>query len=270
MKHPRAHRFTALLLSALLAGSGSVTGCLSSKYRKARRDTPPAVAINLPARESPVAGGLLHAVVVKKGPGSWKREAWWDEYVLTFSNRGTEPLELVSATLTDFQGQESAPGSNPWKLEKESQTWYERLSRSQAGPLLALGAGTVFAAEVAMASAFSTILSGGTAAGGVGSAAAATVVALPLYAIGLVAVNQHNKHEIAAEFGRRRLPLPAALAPGADRSGSLFFRISPGPRGLDVGFRRGAESGTLHFDLAPLADLHLAARRPAPAPGPGH
>lgn len=265
MPHPRSLRAFLPLLAALLAASVSLTGCLSSKYRKARSDTPPAVAINIPARESPAATGLIHAVIVKKGPGSWKREAWWDEYVLTFSNRGGEPLELLSATLTDFQDQASAPGDQPWKLEKESQTWYERLHRSQAGPLLALGAGTVVAAEVAMASAFSTFLSGG-AASGAGAAAAATVVVLPVYAVGLVAVNQHNKHAIADEFQRRRLVLPATLAPGAERSGSLFFRISPGPHGLDVAYRQGAETGTLHFDLAPLADLHLARQRAAHAP----
>ena len=77
------------------------TGCVSAKYQRAADDTPPPTVLNLAATPAVSAGaptapsGLdarLNTVIVFRGPGSWKRDAYWDEYVLTLANRGAAPL----------------------------------------------------------------------------------------------------------------------------------------------------------------------------------
>src|SRR6185436_17906008 len=113
---------------ALLAAALACTGCVSSKYKLAKpADTLPAVALNLTSTPAPGKAdapspveATLNTVLVFQGPGSWKREAYWDEYIVTLANRGPAPFNIESATLTDFQGQAVTPGDNPWDLEKQS------------------------------------------------------------------------------------------------------------------------------------------------------
>ena len=74
-------RVGCMLLAALL----TLPGCVSKRYQSASKKTPPAVAINLAAQQPPVAV-VLNTVIVFQGPGSWKREAYWDEYVVSIVN----------------------------------------------------------------------------------------------------------------------------------------------------------------------------------------
>src|SRR4051812_11085465 len=117
-------KLAPLLLPLIALGLG---GCVSTKYKMAKpQATPPAVTLNLgntPAAAdapAPALAATLHTVIVYQGPGSWKREAYWDEYVVTVVNRSDKPVTIESASLTDFQGQTSAPGDNPWALENQS------------------------------------------------------------------------------------------------------------------------------------------------------
>jgi hypothetical protein len=245
---------------ALLVAAAALSGCVSSKYKAASKDTPPAVMVNLTAAQPPVEA-VVHSVIVYHGPGAWKRDAYWDEYVVSFVNRGDVPLVIDSATLSAFQGGVNIPGSDPWTLDRESKTWWQNAKSSQAGNLLVLGAGTV---GVAGALAFASFASLGpawwsatAASTAYATAATAVVVAAPLYAVGVVVVNSNNKGKILAEFNRRRLVLPATLAPGQTVQGSLFFRISPGPQRLTLHGRAGNEPIEVAIDLTPLRGLHL-------------
>jgi len=89
------------------------------------------------------------------------------------------------------------------------------------------------------------------------------LVALPAYVGGTIYANVHSRHEIENEFTRRRLVLPAMIAPGQTVQGSLFFRISPGPRNLALLHQHDNAYNKAVVDLAPLAGLHLAATPPA-------
>ena len=115
------------------------TGCVSSGYKLARKNGPPPAPLNLtpapaadPAPAKPEPEITLDHVIYFQGPGSWKRDAYWDEYVLTLANHGTTTITVDSATLTDFQGVGTAPGVNPWELEKQSRS-YEAAVRATAG-----------------------------------------------------------------------------------------------------------------------------------------
>jgi hypothetical protein len=109
-----------------------------------------------------------------------------------------------------------------------------------------------------------------------GVAAGAVLVAAPIYAVSIVVINANNKREISTEFSRRRLVLPATLAPGQTVQGSLFFRISPGPQRLVVQGRNGGTPFEFPIELSPLWRLHMREdgagvappKPPAPATAP--
>src|SRR5512141_1447697 len=103
---PGRRRFEAIAvaLAVLLGSLLGLSGCTSPKYKAAAKGTPPPVLLNLPSTEPPLEA-LVHTVIVYRGPGSWKRDAYWDEYVVTIANRGTALVKIDTAWLTDFQGQ---------------------------------------------------------------------------------------------------------------------------------------------------------------------
>lgn len=256
----------ALLRLAAIGSLVALTGCVSTKYKLAKRETPP-TALNFKAsRQS--AEAVLHSVIVFDGPGSWKRKAYWDEYVLTVANRSAVALTIESATLIDYQDQRLSPGTEPWALEKQSKTWWQNAKSHDTGRIVTLGVGTAVVGTAVVATAGTVVLGG--AAGGIAAGAAAigaAAIALPIYAVVSVVGNVKGRHRVEAEFERRLLGLPATIPPGQTAQGSLFFRITPGPKRLTLAGRSENEPLDLMLDLAPLAGLHFTAPTPA-APAP--
>ena len=250
-----------------VAAALALTGCVSNKYKTAPKDTPPAIALDL-AAETPAARAQLRSVIIFKGPGSWKKEAYWDEYVITFVNHAAVPLTLESAELFDLDDAAQLPGTHPWKLEGISR---EKLKvASHTGRNIALGAGaTLVWVGTAGAIAASTMVGGVT--GGLAIAAPVVVLGLPVLAIGSGMRLLINRSDISQEFTRRRLLLPVAVPMGENISGSLFFPVTPGPRRLVLRYRTGDTAEPVTIDLAALAGLHLQPLplRAATSPPPG-
>ena len=244
---PLAVPFVALLISVPLL----FTGCVSSRYRMAKKDTPPPKMLNVAFAPAPL-GAVLDTLITYDGPGSWKRDAFWDEYVVTLNNPGSRPLTVSGVALVDFVGTDVPPGSNPWALEKRSKTLEQQYKdagltfvRTTAPGALIVGAGV---AGVASAGVFSAAA---------GAAATATVIALPVYYIAVIAINHHNKAAVEKEFDRRRLVLPLTLAAGESRSVSLFFPMIPEPRRLDLVLQSEGTTSTSSLPLDFLKGLHL-------------
>lgn len=234
----------SLRLGWLLLAILPLTGCVNVKYRAAPKSTPAATALNLSVMKPPVEA-VLHTVVVFHGPGSWKRDAYWDEYVVSLTNRGGTPLVLEMASLTDFTGTSSAASDNPWLLESQSRTREAELKAKVKNVVVQVGSGYV---GVSLAA------TGALAVGGF----LGGVIALPAYVAGHIYVNVHSREKIQDEFTRRRLALPATIAPGATVQGSFFFRISPSPRHLSMLFQQDGAYDKVLLDLTTLAGLHLA------------
>jgi len=242
---PRIIALTLLAVILVLA----FTGCVSSKYQAAR-DYPLPIPLNLTATTAPISA-TVHAVITYHSSGSWKRDAYWDEYLVSVTNRTLAALSVESATLTDFQGAPATPGDNPWLLEKQSLTREQEINHAAKTVLVQAGAG-----YVAFGFGGFALMSGGL---GLGVACLGT---LPAYIAGSLYRNHTSRQNIEAEFSRRRHVLPLNIPPGQTAQGSLFFRIAPGPQSLKLAYRGDGAVGTTTIDLTPLGPLHLS--QPAP------
>lgn len=247
---PCGRRFLAVVLAGIASLGG---GCVSAKYKSVDKpSTPP--ALNLIGELEPVLC-RVDSVIIYRGPGSWKRNAYWDEYLVTLRNRGDTPCTVESVTLTDFTGTSSPPSDNPWALEKASRTREEELKANTKDVLIQIGGGYVV---------MSAAVTGGLAVAGF----AGGMLAIPAFVAGTIYTNVDHRHAIEGKFARRRIVLPVTIGPHETRQGSFFFRISPGPRHLTLLVEQAGVYRKVVIDLAPLAGLHIR-RPPAPTPPPG-
>ncbi|MDP9010516.1 MAG: DUF1573 domain-containing protein [Pseudomonadota bacterium] len=223
---------------------------MSAKYKLAAKNTPPAPTLDVHFPPAALNANLT-SVITDGGPGSWKREAFWDEYIVTLRNSGDRPLQIVSVRLVDFTRTPLPPGEDPWALERESKT-LERKYRD-AGVAFA----RVASPRILVASAEPVVVANaGIGAAGAAAAATLTAVALPVYGLATWGRNRHYRALIKAEFDRRRLKLPLSLAPGETRTGSLFFPMVPNPCLLDLNWSDESASGDSALPLDFLGGLH--------------
>jgi hypothetical protein len=229
----------------------ALMGCVTSKkYKMAKADAPPVQSLGWTV-QAPVAELTLESLIVFKGPGTWKSEARWDEYVVKITNRSLVPLHISSVGLIDIIGETQVPGVNPWQLEKLSATNWDKYGG--VGLSLLAGSGVVgLAGFVAF-----------TGAPFLGGAAAATaaLALIPIVAVvditAVAFMNHSNKAEVQKEFNRRRLALPLMIDSDAAVQGSFFFPMTPGPQRLMVKGQAGEAPVELVLELKPLAGLHL-------------
>jgi len=230
-----------------------LTSCVSTKYKEAKKDTPPPQLLEV-AFPAAALHATLKTVITYNGPGSWKRDAFWDEYVVTVHNSGSRPLTVsAAALLTDFDGALRSPGSDPWAVEKQSKTLEQKYKeagvafvRYTAPGVIIVGTGAGFMS----AALFSTAAA---------DAAAVCLVALPVYYISVVTINHYNKVAMEKEYQRRRIVLPLTLAPGEMRTGSLFFPMTPSPRSFRLDWVDGVSGHESVLSLGFLRGLHLEA-----------
>ena len=223
----------------VLTAALCLSGCLSPRYQRASKKTPPPVMLNAKFPSAPLQGNL-ETLIMPDGPGSWKKKAYWDEYVVTLRNSSDQPLQITAAELVDFTGDPKQPGEDPWKLERESKSLAKRYQ--DAGMTVVRVAGP----RVLVTAAEPTVAGATLGTAGAATAATATAVALPVYGATILGINVHNRKSITAEFNRRRLTLPLILPPGETKTGSLFFPMVPNPQKLIVHWSsesRGGDSG---------------------------
>jgi hypothetical protein len=236
----------------VLATAGlCLCACVSPKYKRADKNTPPFQPINVNFPPSALTASL-YAEISYGAPGSWKREAFWDEYVVTLHNDGNQAMNIAIATLSDFAGATRPAGADPWKLERESKT-LEKRYRDEGVSFARMAAPRVLATT-----AEPTVAAGvGIGSSGVAAAATVTAVAIPIYGATVLGINLHNRAAIKKEFDRRRLSLPLTLGAGESRTGSLFFPMTPNPQALTLGWSSSAGDENTALDLHFLEGLHV-------------
>lgn len=247
----RSAWLTAIIVGLVLCFQ---CGCVSTKYKLAKKNTPPVQPLNIAFPPSPPLEVALAALISYGGPGSWKRQALWDEYVVALENHSDRSLTIDSAVLTDSAGAIYTPGSDPWALEKRSKKLEKQYRDRGEAFIRVAGPGVVI---VGVGAATASAAAGSTAfvSAGVVGAAMATIIVLPVYYATVLGINHHNKKAVMTEFNRRRLPLPLTLAPGEMRTGSLFYPMVRSPSSLTLHW--STDISVLPLDF--LHELHVPA-----------
>jgi hypothetical protein len=254
MKTNTRFHFHATRILASILISAAVTGCTSSRFQKAPPSTPPAIPLNIAGPIAPLATNV-ETVIVYDGPGSWKSRAFWDEYIVSFTNRSGGRIEVERAELLGADGKSVQPGYDWEELERESRNWWARHATTNN---FVLGASILVLGTATEASSFLTYIA--LMSGGTGSALLPYSAGALLVFTGLgsrIDDNENAKQAIGSEFDRRRIGLPKAVAPRETVIGSLFFRITPGPQKLVLQYRDLGGRHKVMIDLYPIAGLHL-------------
>jgi hypothetical protein len=238
-----------------------LSGCLSPKYKHADKKTLPIQPLNV---KFPAAmlDASLYSEISFGAPGSWKREAFWDEYVITLHNDSDHPLNVSAATLSDYAGVARPPGTDPWRLERDSKNLEKRYR--DGGVAFARMA----APRVIASTAEPTVAAGVVGSSGAAVAATLTAVAIPIYGATILGINMHNRSAIKKEFDRRRLAFPLTLGPGESRTGSLFFPMTPNPQALAVEWSSSTGNDVTVLDLHFLEGLHVEPGPKSQSPPP--
>lgn len=247
----------AALLSALLCGQ---YGCVAAKYQLARKSTPPIQLLNVDFPRSTPLEARLVTVISYGGPGSWKRQALWDEYVVCLHNTSEQPISVDRAVLSDSAGLPLAAGVDPWALEKQSKALEK--SYRDSGKAFVRGAGSGVLIVGAGAAAAAATTSAGMISPAVAGATLTAVFVLPVYYGSVLVINHHNKNVVGAEFTRRRMPLPLRLEPGETRTASVFYPMVRSPTALGLHWSTESASGEAALPLEFLRELHVPSRSP--------
>ncbi|MEM7220955.1 MAG: hypothetical protein AAF515_21525 [Pseudomonadota bacterium] len=210
---------------------------------------------------------ILDWVIVPSGPGSWARNAQWDEYLLRVGNRGAMPLTIKDVLVIDSLDGGHEPQLSQDALLRASVATRRRYRDEDIDVRAGYGAPglTRLASGVGVA---------GTAAGFYGeasggfwlltssqSAAASVVGTVGVFAIYSLpamllidASRREGKRKVALEMAGRVTPFQRTLAPGEAIPLDLFFPLAPAPQALELTYQ-------LEGDTQPLRTLRLAVDR---------
>ena len=214
----------------------------------------------------------IDAVIVRDGPGSWSRNADWDEYLLHVRATSGWSVEVTGVVVTDSLGKAHKPSAYRTQLARESKKTARRYDDEDlevtAGTGGALFAGGVAVGGTSAAVGLATLGSSGAAAGA--ATAGALVVAPVLLAAGVVVGIQGRQVEL--ELYRRASEFPVSVAAGADVALDVFVPLAPAPQKVELKYTDPVGEHVLAIDtVTALAGLHLLPKEgaaPAGAPPP--
>ncbi len=257
MKNALARHLTLLAAcSAILCGCGGGTKLLKEEQ--------PITATKPLAEASDERVDLaLEWIIVRDGPGTWARNADWDEYLLRIVNRSDAGVVIEGITVFDSLDTALTPFNRRKDLVKASKLTARRYrdegikvkAGQGAGGLLVTGAAvTVVGAGAATASAMGAIMSGTTATAG---AAGGLLILGPVIAVGGVMRGMNNS-SVNSAIGERHTPLPKTIDAGDTQILDIFFPIAPSPQRIEVRYSDTTGSHQITLDTSDaVGGLHL-------------
>ena len=195
----------------------------------------------------------VHTVLVRNGPGSWVRDADWDEYILTVKNSSRSAMKIEFLRLY-----------SPYlPASQQSSLALLQLEDQSHDTLHDLRDVTVVAGSGALAAGATVAATAG--AGYIGAAAVVPVamMTLPLlqYSMDQAVERRHLEHEdrslIELTILERGMHLPLEVPPDGEATRSAFFPLTPAPNRLVIDYRVDGDRRSLEVLLTALAQLHL-------------
>lgn len=214
----------------------------------------------------------LDWIIVKDGPGTWAKNAYWDEYLIRVTNQSADAITVTGVTVVDGLATTVDSAADRKTLVKASKQARRRFKKQDldvrpgAGSGVLIAAGTasfVVGSSIAYATAMQGLLAtslGGTAASTSGAAmvgATALVFAAPVMVVGGI-VKASNNSRVDKEIKNRQVELPIELAAGEVKGFNVFFPVSPSPMAINVTYENSNGVQTLTIPTAEeLQGLHI-------------
>lgn len=222
---------------------------------------PPQESTALAAASDGALSVELKWVIVRDGPGTWARNADWDEYLVEVRNVSGASIQLTGVTLFDSMDQSNAASASRGALVDASRKNARRYKDSGLkvaagrGQGIALVAGGAGATTVGMGLAYASVW------GGAGTASMAAAGGLILAGPALVTaaiVGGVRKGAVTKRIKERSTPFPASIDAGQTLSLDVFFPIAPAPLRIDIHYTDANGGHVLRTNTSTvLAGLHL-------------
>jgi hypothetical protein len=256
--------FTALLALLLVAG------CAGTRKLDKPRALQGTGAVAYAADERIAV--TIDAVIVRDGPGSWAKNADWDEYLMRVRTTSSEPVEISGVYVIDQLGRSLSPQTSRSVLVSASKATASVYKDSGIEIHAGVGGATLFNAGATIAGASYVtgvaVLGAGASAATTAAAATAAVAGLLVVAPALMvagAVRGYQNYDVDNEIKLRSIPLPLSLAAGDERRLNEFFALAPSPRQVEVKYQDAHGIHVLVIDTKSALDgLHIAPKEQGP------
>lgn len=240
-----------------------LTGCGGAKVLK--KPEPLKTTQPLAVASDSRLATTLDWVIVRAGPGTWAKNADWDEYLLRFKNLTESPMQITNVWVYDSLGTQINRQLDRRALVEGTKGTKRRYRDSDikvkagmdTGKMLAAGA-AVGVVGYGLAVGAATPTFGAAAAGGGGAGAAGAVLLAAPVIVFLGIKKGVNNRKVNSEIIRRQTVLPLALPSSDEVSAKLFFPLSPSPTHVEVIYTDTEGEYRLVIDTQEALDgLHL-------------
>lgn len=226
-----------------------VTGCASPQFQLVKeKDYQQPAAINLSAVDEHLEARLDHLIYFN-GPGSWKNDALWDEYVFTILNTTDVQIRIVDIFLVDPLDANIYPAIDLWMVHKKNPQnlrQYRKagiIATNDVDPLLFAGAIVAVTALEVAATAGLAATTGLSSLYAIGAVVFIALPAILIVGTGVMISNNKAKKLINEEIERRDLDFPIILEPGEIAQGSVFYPVIPSPQSFQICYQLQDSTG---------------------------
>jgi hypothetical protein len=250
--------------TTIMLSFAMVAGCGGAKILK--EPQPIHATQSLAAASDSRVTAILDWVVVRDGPGSWARNADWDEYRLRIDNKSGQGISLNQVIVVDSLQTRLQPKPDRRTLVKASKDTARRYKDTGIRIKAGRGAATLVVAGTAMtavgvggmtAVAYSSMWTGGSAAGAGATAASGLLFLGPAIAVGGV-VRGINNSKVNNQIELRQTELPIEIAPAEELRLSAFFPFAPSPKSVELIYSSDSGMHSLVVDTSQVLEgLHL-------------
>ena len=133
---------------AFLLSACAIAGCGGTKVLK--EPQPIQTTQPLAANSDQRVAATLDWVIVRDGPGTWAKNADWDEYLLRVNNRTDQPIIVTQVIVVDSLDTRIEPQPGRKQLVKSSKKTARRYKESGVKVKAGRGAGTMLVAGAAV------------------------------------------------------------------------------------------------------------------------
>lgn len=253
MNHKIWKTITGICMLGMVLG---LSGCGGHKILK-QAEPMPTTQVLASADDARLAANL-DWVVFRDGPGTWVRNADWDQYLVTVTNNSDDVLEIRNATVYDYLEVPADTQASRKLLLRGSKQTARRYKNEGLKVKAGMGGTTLIVAGTATGAAAVSL--GAAAIYGSSAMAATAVTGLliaPALAVGGI-MKGVNGQKVAKAIDEKQVDLPLRIQPGETQYVNLFFPLSPSPQKLELTYRAQQTDQVLSIDTSSaLSGLHL-------------